>query len=264
MRILLLAVVLILGGVVAMPTQSATAHDPHEVVSGDTLWDITESHTGDPFNWVAICDRIVDDLDREAQRRDQPSSNYCSLIYPGTFINVSGSGGVVGDGANGQNIGGANGESTGGADGSGNGVATNPDPLVFVCDGRLIETEEGALGCTTASEPEDDELTLALIGLLEEGRDDDEFPLWAVILLSTLGALVLLMIIGMMVMGAAVLFGSQHHHHHGGPFVLRGVIEVTHLFPGVGEEPGGDEPGPDGGEPGSGDGGSTPSKPGTT
>lgn len=279
-------------GLVISTTPDTLAHDPHEVAKGDTLWGIVESHTGDPLNWVSVCDRIVDDLDRDAQRRGQSSSRYCSRIWPGTPVDVSGTGGENGNGSD---------------EGP---EPTAEDPPSIRCDGVIVNTVDGpvcrASGnaevyieslkkrlecqglwassstgdfCISRSPLSDGEIDLDLFRsmagavdddivrlllmkeLLADDNDGNGVPWWA-FAASVGGIAGLALVLGFLlsVLAVVMVFLARqpttnvvrHRHHH------HGVFAVIHIF--QPESEGGGEPGdkgpgggkPDGDQPGDG------------
>ena len=227
----------VVGAVAIMTSQSTSADNPHPVVSGDTLWGIADSHTGDPFNWEPICDTYESGLDREARANGFTSSERCHWIFPGYVFEIP-SMGSSGPGENGSEVNGINDDSTGGANGggngglngSGNGVSTNPERGIDVCDGVLRDTELGVVCTAEESVRGDREITLALIGMLEDEREGDGFPTWMTTLIILLSLfLLLLFIIVLMAMFAWV--ATRGHHHHHGPQVIYVIVDVLHIFP---------------------------------
>ncbi len=261
----------LVAGVFVMIAASASADNPHTVVSGDTCWDIARTHLGSgELYYTAIYLPNQSNLTRDAQENRYSDSRECALIFPGIDLNIDGSdaGGSEANGA-GDEFDNANGEGNEGTNGEDTGEIVDEDQPVVRCDGVIQITEDGpicrpfedievfvdsmtrSLECqgllaeTTVGEmcitesPTDgeldaelfpfrsragmtnDEMTAVLVGLLEEEREEDDFPVWAIVLLSLLGAffgsVVLLML-------AWALFHDHYHRTSPYSYLLREIM----------------------------------------
>lgn len=75
------------GWVLLLPADAPDAEGPIVVVPGDTLWDLSGRHLGDPFRWPELYEANQGHLQADGRRLDDPD-----LIHPGWALEVPGDG----------------------------------------------------------------------------------------------------------------------------------------------------------------------------